>query len=482
MRDDESMRRPIGGTGLAPRWRGVSVDALQASRAAGAAASLAAVVVATAMIALLEHLTPVLSLLVLYILAVLPIAGVWGLGYGIAVSVASMLAFNFFFLRPVHSLAFAHSRDWLALVVFVATAAVVSDLGTRTRRRAREGALLTEIATSLLEHGTVGDELEWISGEAARALGVSRARIELSPAGAGAAPLIAGGRRVGSVWLEGGRRRDGGARRRLLPALASLLGVALDRERLAGEVLEAEALRRADTIKTALLRAVSHDLRTPLMAITTAAGALAHSELAIDEADRADLLATILAASDRLDRLVGDLLDLSRLQADSAQPEPELIEVDELVASSLEEFGEAGRLVSVSIPDELPPVRVDARQIKRALANLVENAIKYSPRDEPVRIQVAPSASEALIRVIDHGPGVPAEERERIFEPFQRGSRGSGTPGAGLGLAIARGFVEGNGGRLTVESRHGQGATFVLTVPLAPARQAGEAAAVARRS
>jgi two-component system sensor histidine kinase KdpD len=473
-------RRPVPGAGRAATagvaggsWREVMAkrgaagfvgDRLRSIPLAGVGASVFAVLVTTGLIALLESVIPALSLTVLYIIAVLPIALVWGLGYGVAVSIASMLAFNFFFLQPLHSFALAEPRDWFALIVFVVTAVVVSELGTHTRRRAREGALLTEIATSLLEHGTVGDELERISGEAARALQVEQARIVLGPSPSGGIALSAGGRRVGSMWLEGDRGRDAGARRRLLPALASLLGVALDRERLAGEALEAEALRREDAIKTALLRSVSHDLRTPLMAITTAAGALARTDLAIDEGDRADLLATILAASDQLDRLVGDLLELSRLNAGAAQPEPELIEVEELVASTLAEFGEAGRLVEVSLPDELPPVRVDALQIKRALVNLVENAFKYSPPEEPIRIQVSAGTSEVAIRVIDHGPGVPLAERARIFEPFHRGVRVAGTPGAGLGLAIARGFVEANGGRLWVESLSGQGATFVVVL------------------
>jgi two-component system, OmpR family, sensor histidine kinase KdpD len=200
------------------------------------------------------------------------------------------------------------------------------------------------------------------------------------------------------------------------------------------------------------------------MAISTSAGALARPDLAIDDTDRADLLATILVASDRLDHLVGNLLDLSRLQAGAAEPDQELIELEELVAAALDELGPAAARVEVSLPDEAPAVSVDAHQIQRVLVNLVENALKYSPAGEPVRIQVAAGGAEASVRVIDHGPGVPSEEHVRIFEPFHRGARRD-VPGAGLGLAIARGFAEANGGRLSVESRSGQGATFVLTLP-----------------
>jgi two-component system sensor histidine kinase KdpD len=435
----------------------------RANPAAGVVASVGAVACVTLVIAVLDDWIPVLSLGVLYLFAVLPIAAVWGLPYSIGVSVASMLAFNFFFLEPVHTLTLADSRNWFALLVFLVTSVVVSELATRSRRRAREAELLAEIATTLLEHGTVASELEDISAEAARALNAEKAEIELGETAKGGYDLTAAGRRIGTIKVAGG---ESGARRRVLPALASLLAVALDRERLAGEALDAEALRRADAIKTAVLRSVSHDLRTPLMAISTSAGALARDDLEIDADDRADLLLTILAASERLDRLVANLLDLSRLQAGAAEPDRHLVSVDELVAGALDELGPAGMAVEVSLPDEHASVLVDPHQVQRALVNLIENALKYSPPHEPVRVQATETLAEAAIRVIDHGPGVAPGERDRIFEPFQRGER-SDRPGAGLGLAIARGFAEANGGSLAVESRSGQGATFVLRFPVA---------------
>jgi two-component system sensor histidine kinase KdpD len=448
------------------------------STAAGVVASIAAVAAVTAVIYLLERWIPVLSLGALYIFAVLPIAIVWGLAYAVGVSVASMLAFNFFFLEPVHTLTLADSRNWFALVVFVVTSIVVSELAARSRRRAREASLLAEIATSLLEHGNVEAELDQISTEAARALRASRVEITLGDEPRAGYELSAGGRRVGTISLEGGNAADASTRRRLLPALASLLGVAIDRERLSREAVEAEALRHTDALKTAILRSVSHDLRTPLMAISTSAGALASPELAIADSDRAELLATILAASDRLDHLVANLLDLSRLQAGAAEPQRGVVALDDLVVEALDELGRAASRVDVSVPDDLPPVSVDAHQIERAVVNLLENALKYSPAGERVRIQLARTASEALVRVIDHGPGVPPGEHHRIFEPFQRGERASDASGAGLGLAIARGFAEANGGRLTVESRTGQGSTFVLAFPRAD-REPVSAAATA---
>jgi two-component system sensor histidine kinase KdpD len=443
----------------------------------GAVASVAAVVVVTGAIELLKAHVPVLSLGELYIFAVLPIAIFWGLGFAVPVAVASMLALNFFFLRPLHTFTLADSRNWFALTVFLVTAVVVSELAARSRRQARESALLARIATSLLERGSVSGELERIASEAAQALQVEDARIEL---GAGETvgttraeshPLSVADRRVGTIYLERPRQGSARARRRLLPALASLLGVAIDRERLAGEAFEAEALRRSDAMKTALLRAVSHDLRSPLMAILTSASALAHGDLSLDAGDRRELTETILGEAERLDRLVSNLLDLSRLEAGAADPEPGVWAVEDLVLQALDGIDAAGDRIDVAFPDEdSPRVRVDVHQTERVLANLLENALHYSPPSELVRVQVSVGASEVLVRVIDRGPGIAPGELERIFEPFQRGSRTADRRGAGLGLAIARGFAEANGGRVWAESREGQGATFVLALPLVPTR------------
>jgi two-component system sensor histidine kinase KdpD len=444
----------------------------------GAFTSVAAVAVVTGTIELLKAHVPVLSLGVLYIFAVLPIAIVWGLGLGVATAVASMLAFNFFFLPPLYTLTLADSRNWFALAVFLVTAVVVSELATRSRREARESALLARIATSLLEHGSVSSELDRIGAEAAQALQVERARIELGPGGDSQAagesyPLAVADRRVGMIHLGPSRRPSARVRRRLLPALASLLGVAIDRERLEREAVDAEALRRSDAMKTALLRAVSHDLRTPLMAILTSAGALRRDDLALDAEDRGELVDTIMGEAERLDRLVSNLLDLSRLQAGAAEPEPAVWAIDDVVLQALDSVDGVGDRVEVSLPeDESAAVRVDLHQIERVIANLIENALRYSPANEPVRVQVSEAGSEVLVRVVDRGAGIAPNESERIFEPFQRGARSTQVRGAGLGLAIARGFAEANGGRVWAESRAGQGAAFVLALPKATAMSA----------
>jgi two-component system, OmpR family, sensor histidine kinase KdpD len=439
-------------------------------RLSGVAAGLVLVFAVTGVIELLKPHVPVLSLGVLYLFAVLPVAVYWGLPYSIAVSVESMLAFNFFFLPPLYTLTLTDSRNWFALAVFLVTAVVVSELAAGLRRRATESALLAEIAQSLLAHGSLEEQLEGLSPEVAQALQADRARIELGPGSEdGAYPLVAGTRRVGSIELEGQHAGTASARRRLLPALGSLVGVAVDRERLAREAVEAEALRRSDALKTAVLRAVSHDLRTPLMAILTAASALSRRDLDLESSDRTELLGTILVEAERLDRLVGNLLDLSRLQAGAVHPEPAPWAIDDLVAQALGEVGERAARVEVTLPDEPAIARVDAPQVERALVNLIENALKYSPADEPVRVLVAVHGSYGVVRVIDHGPGIAGDEADRIFEPFHRGRSAGSVRGAGLGLAIARGFVEASGGRVWVESRDGQGATFTLELPLAEA-------------
>jgi two-component system, OmpR family, sensor histidine kinase KdpD len=434
----------------------------------GVLAGAALVAVVTAVIGLLQPHVPVLSLGVLYVFAVLPVAVFWGLPLAIAVSVASMLAFNFFFLPPVHTFTLQDSRNWFALGVFVVTSVVVSELAARSRRRAIESALLAEIASSLLEHGDVTRELDRIAAEAADALQVERVEIALAPDAGPGHPLLAGGRRVGTIRLINPRRSGAAARRRLLPALASLLGVAIDRQRLAAEALEAEALRRSDAVKTAVLRAVSHDLRSPLMAMLTSASALAQDELQLDRDDRRELVATILAETRRLGRLIDNLLDLSRLEAGAATPEPGVWPVDDLIGQALDETEDPDARISVELPERPLAVRADPAQIERVLVNLFENALKYSPAEEPVRVQVVSRPRHVLVRVVDHGPGIAAQDRERIFEPFQRGSDVS--RGAGLGLAIARGFAEANGARIWAESRPDQGTTFVLDllgVPMA---------------
>jgi two-component system sensor histidine kinase KdpD len=442
---------------------------------AGAGAGIAAVAVVTAAIELFARVVPVLSLGVLYVFAVLPIAVVWGTAFAVPVAIASMLAFNFFFLPPLYTLTLADRRNWFALAVYLTTAIVVGHLAARARRgrdeaaqREREAALLADIASELLRGFELDDELESIAKRTAAVLGVSSSRIVLGDAGTAThgAPhrLEVEGRLVGTLYVPDDEEPSYEARTRLLPALASLLAVASDRERLAAEALEAEAFRRSDTIKTAVIQAVSHDLRTPLATIEQALDGLEGGGLRLTDSDREELLDAIRIEHTRLKRLVENLLDLSRLQAGAASASLDVWTWEDLIGRALDELGASER-VAVDGRQDLPPVSVDATQVQRVLVNLLENALGVSPQHESVHVRVSATRRELLFRITDRGPGVPEAERERIFEPFHRIEGGPFRRGAGLGLAIARGFAEANGGRIWVESQPGRGASFVLGLP-----------------
>ena len=444
----------------------------------GVPAAAGAVAVVSALIAVLEPHVPVLSLGVLYVFAVLPVAVLWGTPLALAVSVASMLTFNWFFLPPKHTLQLRDGANWLALAVYCVTALVVGFLAARARRRSadaeqrrREASVLAAAAGDLLRGTPQERALEKVAEPLASALRVDALRVvagEHEPeAGERALPLRAAHETIATVLVDAELDVDEAAAARLLPALAALFAVQAD-------VLEAEALRRSDALKTALLRSVSHDLRSPLTAILAAAGALTNDQLTLDDADRSELSGAIHQEAQRLDRLVADLLDLSRLEAGAVEVHRELWSADELVAQALDGAGSvAGHAadarpkdraargawsdrVRVQLGDDVPPVRVDGPQVERALANLIGNALKFSPPGSPVTVRVEPGATELRIHVVDQGPGVRAEDRDGLFRPFHSG---------GLGLAIARGFAELNGGAVWAQDDP-TGGHFVLALPL----------------
>jgi two-component system, OmpR family, sensor histidine kinase KdpD len=430
----------------------------------GVPAACGAVVLVSAVIALLEPHVPVLSLGVLYVFAVLPVAVLWGTPLALLVSVASMLAFNWFFLPPKHTFQLRDGANWLALAVYCATAVVVGFLAARARRRSadaeqrrREAEVLADAAAHLLRGVPAEDALARLAEPLASAFGVDALRLlpgnaEAEP-GERALPITAAGSTVATVLCDEDIEVDDAVAARLLPALGALFAVQAD-------ALEAEALRRSDTLKTALLRAVSHDLRSPLTAILASAGALANGELRLDDADRGELALAIREEAERLDRVVADLLDLSRLQAGAVEPHFELWSADELVGQALDGVRD-GERVRVELDPDAPPVRVDGPQVERVLANLIDNALKFSPPDAPVTVRVEHGATELRIHVVDRGPGIANADRATMFAPFERGDGARG--GAGLGLAIARGFTEANGGALWAQDDP-TGGHFVLAL------------------
>ena len=245
---------------------------------------------------------------------------------------------------------------------------------------------------------------------------------------------------------------------------------------MAAQSAEAEATRRADVAKTALLHAISHDLRSPLTAITTAASALAARPRPTRE-DRQALIEAIEAESARLARLVDDLLDLSRIEAGAVNPRTDWCDLGDVAgAAPRRRRRRAGEHpIELDLPADLPLVRADAAQLERVFSNLLENAIKFSPDGAPVRVSGGPGGGRVTVRVTDRGRGVPRAKRAEIFEPFVRG-RDDGQ-GSGLGLAICRGFVEANGGEIRLQSATGQGTTFAVSFPARPPARGGAVSA-----
>jgi len=240
---------------------------------------------------------------------------------------------------------------------------------------------------------------------------------------------------------------------------------ASEAELLARATSEADALRRSDAVKTAVLRSVSHDIRSPITAIMTASDVLESSDGSLSPDERAELHSAIRFQIRRLNRFVSNMLDLSKLEAGAAKPARELWTVDGLIARALEAIGPDNARIEAVLPDESPPISVDAAQLETALVNLLENALKFSSPTDPIELRAEATQNEVIVRVIDHGPGIPEQEREHIFEPFARGERAEGGRGSGLGLAIARGFVQLNGGRLWLESEPGGATAFALALP-----------------
>jgi two-component system, OmpR family, sensor histidine kinase KdpD len=382
--------------------------------------------------------------------------------------------------------------------------------------RRREASLVLEMARLLLKGESLAQVLPTAAARMAQALELQSAAIVMEAvdpdARSVAFPLREGDRRLGTVVVgaDSSERSLYRLQERVVPALEALLSAALERETLQGGVVETAALRQADVVKTALLRAVSHDLRSPLTAISTAAEAIALPGVSAPE--REELASAILAETRRLSRLVDNLLDLSKLEAGAAEPRREWLSVEEVLGTALEDLAPPlppptlaledlappppanhatppsssnqppHEVFHVTIDRDLPLVRADSTQLERAFVNVLENARRHSG-GHPVSVRarvvrtLAGEGDRLIVRVVDRGPGIPPAQLERVFEPFySAGTARGGRRGSGLGLAIARGFLEANGGSLHVESLPGQGATFVFELPL---ERAGSEAAAA---
>jgi two-component system, OmpR family, sensor histidine kinase KdpD len=442
----------------------------------GVIVCLASVAAITVAIYGLREVVPVVSTGVVYLLAVLLVSTYWGLWLGLLTAVLSAAAFNFFHIPPTGRFTIADGENWVALAVFLVAAIVVSTLASAARERSeeagmrsRESALAADLARTLLGSGRLALELPVASRQIADALGLPAARLTLDdhPAGSReeAFPLLDEGTRVGTLYIPGAIEGTDRARieEHVAPSLAALVVAARERQRLLAAEVEAEALRRNDEVKTALLRAVSHDLRSPLTAIVAAGEALSSSTL--EEEERRELSGAVTGEAARLAELVDNLLDLSRLEAGAAEPRRDWCSLEEIARDAAEELGAASGQVKFSIRDDLPLVMGDAAQLQRAVANLLRNATRYS-EGRPVSVRGALVGDRAVLRIVDQGGGISAADRPHVFEPFYRGrTDGGGQVGSGLGLAIVKGFVEANGGTVEIESVPGQGTTFVIEMP-----------------
>jgi two-component system sensor histidine kinase KdpD len=265
---------------------------------------------------------------------------------------------------------------------------------------------------------------------------------------------------------------------RLLATIADRLAVALEQERLRDEANQAEVLRRTDELRTALLSSVSHDLRTPLAAIKASGESLLQEEVDWSREDRAAFADTIVRESDRLNRLVGNLLDMSRIEGGALRPHRDWYDLGELVREVVARLHRslAGRDVSPDIDDGLPPISLDYLMIDQVVTNLLENAVKYTPAETPIDVHVTPVGDRIRVAIADHGPGIPESKRRAVFDKFSRLERRGQIQGSGLGLAVSKGLVEGHGGRIWVEETPGGGATFLFELPLHEGAGPGRAA------
>ncbi|MGH2491414.1 MAG: ATP-binding protein [Candidatus Limnocylindria bacterium] len=496
-------------------------------------AAFAAVLATTAMIGAVLSVVQVANISMLYLVTVLGTAILLGRGPAIAASIAAFLAFTWFFVEPVHTLTVGDPKEWFALTLFVITAAITGQLAAGQRARAREAADRAREATLMFEIARVlGDidldaALRNVTERLRVGLGVPVAVVELDDAAAtrritagdptlldraplgalaawigsthptgraaarwirlvdpgivGAArddrvhavPLTTEGRRLGTLAVLGERHLSA-ADDRILVAVAAQLAGAIDRARLRRRATDAEVLRRADELKSALLGAVSHDLRTPLASIIASAGSLRQTDVRWTDAEREQFLKDIEQEAARLTRIVGNLLDLSRMESGTLDPDRSWYDLAALIDDVLGRLRPItrGHRVEVTVPEDLPPVSLDYVEIDQVITNLIENAVRHTPAGSHILISVSVAGTDAAVEISDDGPGIAIDAIDRLFEPFFRGSSSPSPRGTGLGLAVARGLVEAHGGRISVQNRPNGGAAFRFTLPIRPAADA----------
>ncbi|MFI7701599.1 DUF4118 domain-containing protein [Nonomuraea sp. NPDC049480] len=433
------------------------------------------------------------SEILLFLCLVVGVALIGGMWPAITAAVGGFLLLNWFFTPPLGRLAVAEPENLLALVVFVLVAAAVSTIVDLAARRTREAARAradAEVLSTLAGHVLRGEAaLPSLLGRLRETFALDSVTLlerldEPTPddisepaawriiATSGAAPCTAPSKADTDVAIDDrlvlaaqGRLLDA-SDRGVLEAFAAEAAVALRQERLQEEAELAKPLAEADKMRTALLAAVSHDLRTPLAAAKAAVESLRSHDVTWTTEDRNELLATADESLDRLDRLVENLLDMSRLQAGVLGLALQPVALEEIVPHAVDDLGPLRDHVEGDISFDLPEIIADPALLERVLVNLMTNAVRHSPADQTVLVTASTHDDVVEIRVIDRGPGIPAEAHERVFQPFQRlGDRHNGT-GVGLGLALSRGLTEAMGGTLEPEETPGGGLTMIVQMPI----------------
>jgi two-component system sensor histidine kinase KdpD len=429
----------------------------------------------TAVLAALRAHLALVDDLLFYLVAVLAVTIVGGFWPAVLAAVAAGLLLNWYFTPPVHTWTIDAPENMLALLLFVTVAVTVSSVvhlaaqrSALAAERAREASVLLTLARTVLG----GDDTpQAVLDHLSAALGVEAELRERSGerwVRVAGAPLPRVDREI-----EAGEKLRllvagdlSGISGRMLDGYAAQAAAALERHRLRIQAGQAEALAEGNRIRTALLTAVTHDLRTPLSAVKAAVTTLRQTDVVWSPEDQASLLATIEEGADRLDSLIGNLLDVSRISTGSLSPFIRPTALDEVAPLVVHGLDDAHRL-NVTIPDALPLLAADPGLLERALANLVANALRYSPSERPPTLTAQAGDGTVSICVIDHGPGIAPEQREQVFEPFQQlGDQRTGG-GVGLGLAVAKGFVEALGGRITAATTLGGGLTMRVDLPTA---------------
>src|ERR1022692_4226048 len=427
-----------------------------------------------------------------FLVAVIAVALVGGFVPAVLVAIAGSLLLNYYFTPPIHKFTISETNNVLALVVFIAVGLVVSTVvdtaARRTRQAARanaESELLVTTAGSILRGQQA---LAAVLDRVREAFGMESVTLLECTAGHGSAqrgPTAAWQVVAHAGEPPLGRPEDADVEvpvtetltlalrgralpaddRRVLGAFAAYAAVALEQQRLVAAAEAARPIAEADRMRTALLAAVSHDLRTPLASAKAAVTSLRSADIQWGAEDRNELLATADESLDRLAHLVDNLLDMSRLQAGALAVFPRPAGLDDIVARALDDLGIGRKAVVVDIPDTLPAVRVDPGILERVVVNLAGNALRYSPPGSPPLLTASVLRDRVELRVVDRGPGIPEQDRDRMFVPFQRLGDTDNTTGVGLGLALSRGLTEAMGGTLEPEDTPGGGLTMTLSLP-----------------